>query len=266
MQSIAPYFRKLACKQLDKYISASTFKSHDSDSIYVSIEGIIGVGKSTLSQNLEQKLSEKGERCILIKETVNLDWLNAFINKPKERASLFQIKRLCATIDAVNKMGIELSIRKEYGDRVSCIGDRLPLGNFAFALIHLIMANIDEEVFDLYGTALADGGPYIYPDIVLLIASPDIAIDRIKQRDRRGESAYTTDYLEKLDEATLFTLLYVWSSGVINVYPIKWDEFRDTEDVLEILKKPTSDISHIKNELLNMSYTDMKKKIYELAF
>lgn len=272
MSSLSSSVRKIAAKQLDKYIEGKTFNPPPLDrdnGIYISIEGNIGVGKTTLSRGLSSLLIGKGEKCILIEETVNLDWLNAFISKPKERAGLFQIKRLCSTINAVNKMGVERSIRTEYGQKVHCIGDRLPLGNFAFALVHFASGNIDEELFKLYGTALADGGPYIYPDVLLLDVSPTTTLERIKNRDRRGESSYKLEYLEKLDEATLFVLLYVWGHGAINVVPVNWEKYGRSEDICRRLQTQTRSVPKMlveeKDNLVNMSYSDLKELVKKLC-
>ncbi|MFW5895717.1 MAG: deoxynucleoside kinase [archaeon] len=264
MTSLSSFHRDIAVKQLDKYISS--FSKYEKEGIYVSIEGLIGVGKTTLAKNIKDFLLKKGEKCILIEEEVNLDWLNAYISKPKEYASLFQIKRLCSTINAVTKMGQEVQIRKEYGTKVSCVGDRLPLGNFSFALVHFISGNISEDIFNLYGTALADGGPFVYPDVILLLTPPKTAMKRIKERDRRGESSYTIDYLEKLDESTLFTMLYIWCSKIINIIPINYDKYRKTDEIVNILSLPKKDISNMKSQIMTMNYDEMKSFIYSLSY
>ena len=271
MSQISSESRRLAYNQLQKYINHGTFNKSKCDSIYISIEGNIGVGKTFLTEEIGKIIPEKyNEKCVIIKEEVNLDWLGAFIDNPLKHAGLFQIKRLCSTINAVNKMGIEMEIHQKYGSTVHCIGDRLPLGNFAFALVHHSMGNVDDEFFDLYGAALADGGPYIYPDIVLLLVKPDITLERIKKRDRKGESSYTIDYLEKLDEANLFTILCMIISKVINIYPVIWDEFGNTDDVLKLIKKrsfvlPMRLQKEIRETIFCMKYERMREIMYEIA-
>jgi deoxyadenosine/deoxycytidine kinase len=280
--------RKKGYYLLKKYVERGTFSRYFSgksgkSSTYISVEGSIGVGKTHLARSIHKHLEQTctDSPVYLIEERVNLEWLNAFINDPVNRAGIFQIKRLMETINAAKEMWAKLSVHREYDITGHCIGDRLPLGNFAFALVHHSMGNIDDTVFGLYGTSLADGGPYNYPDIVLLLCKPETAIGRIRSRDRKGESAYTIDYLQQLDEATLFTLLYIWYTGVLRVIPFDWGKFGNPEHVVRVAEKlswkdlegkepiHSSSIKILREEirstLLCMSYTRMREIAYQLA-
>lgn len=288
--------RKEAYVLLKKYAEGGTFsrpslsgkgkdgdESGETSSTYASVEGSIGVGKTHLARAMHEHLEQNHPESpvYLIEERVNLDWLNAFIDDPPKRAGIFQIKRLMETINAAKEMWAKLSVHREYDITGHCIGDRLPLGNFAFALVHHSVGNIDDTVFGLYGTSLADGGPYNYPDIVLLLCKVETAIERIRSRDRRGESTYTVEYLEQLDEATLFTLLYIWYTGVLRVVPFDWDKFGKPEQVVRAVNElswtdlETKGLWHssvikvireeIRTTLLRMPYTRMREISYQLA-
>jgi len=278
-----PYASRLcAYEQLKKYVTKGTFVASTkkpTKQTYISIEGSIGVGKTHLSKCIENLLATQrpSEKVYLIEEQVNMVWLTAFIEDPIHKAALFQIKRLMETINAVKEMWAKSSVHREYKTMCHCIGDRLPLGNFPFALVHHSLGNIDAITFDLYGHTLSDGGPYNYPDTVLLLCKAETALERIKKRDRRGESSYTKEYLEQLDEATLFTFLYIWYTGVTTVVPFCWDEFNTPEYILAKVstiswKDKTVQFpvlldyrKEIRRSLLTMPYHRMREMAYHLA-
>jgi len=270
-----------ASPEKDGQEDAINTRTHGRKQTYVSIEGSIGVGKTHLTEDLARSLQIKrpNEPVFMLEEKVNLEWLGAFIENPSKRAALFQIKRLMETINAVKEMWAKLIVHREYGTTSHCIGDRLPLGNFAFAMLHHSIGNIDPVEFSLYGSALADGGPYNYPDIVLLLCRPEKALERIRLRNRRGESTYTVEYLQHLDEANLFTLLYIWYTGVVRVVPFHWDSFGTADQVLSVMNTLSWDalkdgiygntVSILREEirvsLLYMPYSRMREVVYQLA-
>lgn len=255
-------------------------------SFYISIEGVIGVGKTELTRKLSTAFANKfpGEICFALEESVNADWLNAFIENPVNMATVFQIKRLMETINTAKKTWTEMSVHRMYGTKVHCVGDRLPLGNFPFAFAHFANGNISPAMFNLYGLTLGDGGPYNYPDIVLLLCKPEISQARISMRDRKGESSYDIEYLRLLDEATLFTFLYIWYTDVVKVIPFDWNNFGSEEDIITVMQHVTwkdieargicqrlnmKTISELRLEvgrdILTMSRKRMSEIMYQLA-
>jgi deoxyadenosine/deoxycytidine kinase len=257
--------------------------------VYISIEGNIGVGKTTLCGQTRDFINSEIINAIdkddivhasdsveYIEEKVHPDWLNAFLNDNKGMATLFQFERLFATINAAKEMGATMKAHASHGFRVHCIGDRLPLGNVAFAVMHYANGGISKEKFLLYGTTLASGGPYIYPDVVYLHCPINKVVDRIKSRNRPGEAdAYKIEYLEFLDETNLFVMLYMWYTNIVEVSFIDWQTFQDPVDVLDMIetnrlwKKTMGNSTNtgglfrtlretIRNDLLTMSYAEMK--------
>lgn len=257
--------------------------------VYISIEGNIGVGKTTLcgqtrdfinseiiNANDKDDIVHASDSVEYIEEKVHPDWLNAFLGDNKGMATLFQFERLFATINAAKEMGATMKAHASHGFRVHCIGDRLPLGNVAFAVMHYANGGIPKQKFLLYGTTLASGGPYIYPDVVYLHCPIDKVVDRIKARNRPGEAdAYKIEYLEFLDETNLFVMLYMWYTNIVEVTFIDWKTFQDPVDVLDMIesnrlwKKTMGNSTNagglfrtlretIRNNLLTMSYEEMK--------
>jgi deoxyadenosine/deoxycytidine kinase len=63
------------------------------------IEGIIGVGKTTLGNSLEYYLNSVGLKCKFYKEYFNEDLLNQFIGNMKSYAYFFQMMMLTKRIE-----------------------------------------------------------------------------------------------------------------------------------------------------------------------
>ena len=291
------------------YVKGSKFKCRfecpDSiasvgEHIYVSVEGNIGVGKTTLCSQLNEHLRQKilgavdsedpsdkkhiGDRVEYIEEKVHIDWLTSFLENKQEMATLFQFERLFSTINSVQAMGSAMKAHAEHGTRLHCVGDRLPLGNVAFAAMHYANGNITHDKFKLYGLTLANGGPYVYPDIVFLHCPIHIVQGRIAQRGRRGETtAYSREYLEMLDETNLFVMLYMWYTGVVNVSFLDWNTYQTPDAIIGAIEddrhwKATKGVTMeekklfktvrnaIRDNLLTMSYEKMKQLVSMLAW
>lgn len=315
--TLRKYAHKGRIRRFTDEMRTSTFDSDDTspesptplplrEHVYVSLEGNIGVGKTTMCDNLRffvecmiQKAKFNGCLCDdhdddnnnsearpichvddvveYIEEKVDENWLLAFFEDKQGMSTLFQFERLFATINAAKTMGATMAAHAAHGKRVHCIGDRLPLGNFAFATMHYANGNIPENKYKLYGITLANAGPYAYPDIAYLHCPVDIVKNRIAQRNRPGETAaYSTDYLEQLDEANLFVMLYMWYTGVIDVSFFDWSTFQKPKIMLHAidydkiwrrtngkqlgLKEVFSDSrKRIRHRLLTMSYDEMKE-------
>lgn len=265
--------------------------------VYVSLEGSIGVGKTTLCEqlclfvrNMIDYATKHGypfmnnDQVQYAKEVLDHRWLDAFLRDKKGMATLFQFERLFSTINAAKALGCTMEAHAEHGRRVHCIGDRLPLGNFAFALMHYSFGSIGADEFDLYGLTLANAGPYVYPDVLYLHCPLNVVKERIKSRARPGEfEAYTQEYLETLDEANLFVMLYMWYANAVGVTFIDWKEFQSPSRVLGVMKHDQMWRSSrgafsnernlfrlirrtIRDDLLVMSYAEMKALAGALAW
>lgn len=282
--------RRLALQhRFDAYLLLRTFVESgeleeampDGGGVYVSLEGNIGVGKTTLCKQLHDLVQESldgvGDRVAYIEEKVQPDWLNAFLADSTGMATLFQFERLFATINAAKTMGTAMQAHAAHGTRLHCIGDRLPLGNVPFAVMHYAEGNIPRDLFLLYGATISAGGPFLYPDVLYLHCPVPIVKARIARRNRPGEAAaYTDEYLETLDETSLFVMLYMWYTDVVNVTFLDWRAYQAPVEAIEAMKlnrtfrgpdaeAPADDQilvqqarKLIRTRLLTMSYAEMK--------
>jgi deoxyadenosine/deoxycytidine kinase len=259
-------------------------KNHD-NTIYISIEGNIGVGKTTCLHKLHEVLTKKFTNnskfnsqfsesfdTYKIEEKVDSNWLQSFINNPDAFTFSFQIKRLMETINAVRTMATKKETMKEFGKDLHCIGDRLPLGNMSFASTHYLSGILSDEQFHLYSQTLINGGPYMYPNILFLRCSEETVLKRIQKRNRDGECKYDINYLRKLDEMNHFIFLYLWCYEVVEVIPMDWntidlEEINNLHRIISILKtfrwenigkEEIKELKkYVKENLIIMSYEEM---------
>ncbi len=193
---------------------------HSKPDIVVSIDGLIGVGKSTLSALLKGGFdSTKSLQCVVFEEKVNTSWLEAFYSKPGEYAFTFQIERLLQTIYGT------LSAYKEIDHNLSDVAiiDRSTLGNLPFAMLHFNNKNITPDQFRLYANTLVDSAPYCVDVAVHLQVSVEIAMERIRKRNRESESDISVQYMYEIDEAMMLISLYAKYRFNYPLLVLKWD-------------------------------------------
>jgi deoxyadenosine/deoxycytidine kinase len=172
------------------------------------------------------------------------------------------------TINAVRTMATKKETLHEFNIGLHCFGDRLPLGNMSFTATHFIDGILNEQQFHLYSQTLISGGPYVYPNILFLRCSDDVLLERIKKRNRDGESSYQIDYLKKLDMMNHFIFLYLWCHDVVNVIPVDWnqnhlEEMNHLHHIIRILK--TYKWKNINNKEVNELKEFVKKNLINLS-
>jgi deoxyguanosine kinase len=152
--------------------------------VYIAIEGVIGVGKTTLA-----RLLQPGFRSALV--------LEAFDRNP----FLSDFYRDRARYAFQTQMFFLLS-RYRQGQTVSeLMGQRPVIADYIFAkdslFAHLNLAGDELELYDRLYDALAEQMPV--PDLVIYLrANIDVLMTRIAVRDRSYERAIDRSYIESL--------------------------------------------------------------------
>ena len=199
------------------------------------IDGSIGGGKTTLGHELAEEL---GEDVSFEEEYVDKVWLALFYGDPRQHAATFQVNQLGVCV-AASKVMVERCLHGAIG-----IVDRTPLGNFCFAVLHLLRGNIPPDVFLGYLSTLTRSGPFLYTAIVFLLVRPEVAkrrvdlrTEKLKGRDpeRKGVDL---QYLRELDCVMLFVALYARARGVLRVDFLNWDKFGPARCVADRVLKP----------------------------
>jgi deoxyadenosine/deoxycytidine kinase len=183
--------------------------------IYI-IEGIIGVGKTTLGNSLEYYLNSVGLKCKFYKEYFNENLLNQFIGDMKSYAYFFQMMMLVKRIE-IYKEAEEFS---KLGG-ISFI-DRSLIGDMTFAKMHYINKNISEDEWKIYNNFIKDEKLLVPSSCIYLKCNTETSINRIKNRGLISEiNGYNMDYITKLKD------MYddvISSTTNVKIVSLNWDK------------------------------------------
>ena len=186
------------------------------------VEGIIGAGKSTLAQKLAGVLDFRA-----FHEPVDPDYLNKFYKDPKGEAFNFQLRQMQERIK-IHKLAQE---EANWGrDYKGAILDRGLPGDRVFAKMHVRYGNISDDQWVTYESIFEDAIGHINPPALLMFldVQPDVAMERVKNRNRGAESGMTIEYLTTLRKGYLDMLSEVesrthrWSDG-LDVMRVPWN-------------------------------------------
>ncbi|MCL6428804.1 Deoxyadenosine/deoxycytidine kinase [Spiroplasma sp. JKS002669] len=158
------------------------------------LAGVVGVGKSTISEMLAKKLNFK-----LMQEPVACNpYLEDFYSKPKDFAFKMQIFMLMARSKQL----------KDAIDEENVIFDRSILEDPIF--VEVLKAqnninNVDYQVYyDFYNNVIVSSlyfDPKIKPDLIIYLrVTTENAIKRINQRGRNAEKDVPASYWKLLNE------------------------------------------------------------------
>ena len=161
--------------------------------LVVAIEGLIGAGKSTLTNNLCQLCNYTA-----FNEPVESNpFLVDYYKDPNRWAYAMQVNLLWERF----RMFQEANYRALRGE--VCIADRSIYGDAAFALVQYKDRYFTEKEFKSYKTMHETIQPLLpYPDLIIwLELSPEETMERIRKRSRECESNIPIEYLQNLHEA-----------------------------------------------------------------
>jgi len=170
--------------------------------VFISVEGNIGAGKTTLIKNMEKRLAS--EEIVFLKEPVDI-WesirdpsdgesiLVKFYRDPVKYAFSFQVMAYASRLSI---------IRKTIADNPKCkiiICERsLDADRNIFAKMLYHDGMIDSIHFQIYNHFFNEySEDYGLSGIIYIDADPEVCKSRIDMRARNGEANIKTDYLKK---------------------------------------------------------------------
>ena len=167
------------------------------------ISGTVGVGKSTVSNLLKQKLQQELENCkinLLKEETTDSIYLKDYYDKPQEWAFIAQLDFLFERF----KNWLNDENERSKSSEIITIYDRHFIDDYIFAELHSIKENISIINSLAYQTIYKDiigkmKEMHAEPDLFILLKAPlDTIVNRFKERNRLEEREVDMDYWKQL--------------------------------------------------------------------
>lgn len=186
----------------------------------ITIEGGIGVGKTSLGRSIERFLNKLGIKTKFFPEYVNQTLLTQFIGDMKRYAYSFELFMLAKRAEIYRDA-------QRFADLGGlAIIDRSINGDWAFTKMQYDAGRITEEDWKTYQDILNAENFYEPSLTIFLDCSIERSLARINKRGRDGESGYTEDYLQKLEIA------YQESFERVDheIHYLHWDEDKNLDD------------------------------------
>jgi deoxyguanosine kinase len=202
---------------------------------YIAIEGVIGVGKTTLAKRLAERLNAK----LILEDFEDNPFLERFYDNPARYAFHTQIYFLLSRY----KQLIELSQEDLFHNYI--ISDYIFEKDKIFAYL-----NLQDDELKLYETIVQSIERKIrVPDIVIYLQSTvERLMANIRHRDRNAEKNISEDYIRDLNEGYNYFFFRFKATKVmiVNVSDIDFvNNEQDFENLIaEILKADHSAIEY----------------------
>lgn len=186
------------------------------------IEGIIGVGKTTFGKSAEAFLNSIGLSAKFYPEYVNKDMLAQYIADMKKYAYAFQMVMLCKRIEIYRE-----------AERFAATGgialiDRSLIGDMTFAKMQKDNGNFTEDEWRIYLSFIRQETQLTPTASLYLRCTPVTSMDRVAQRGIEAEvKGYTIGYMNQLHAAYEKSILEC--SNVKHIY-LDWNNSTPIEN------------------------------------
>lgn len=168
---------------------------------YISLEGIIGAGKSTTLKLIVEELERRGKTCKVVDENVehwvSIGLLQAFYNDKSRNGYLFQTKAFHDRVRECQKVYNENHGKADYVfmERTVYTDSIFMEELYDSGTINDLEWKCYKDWWSLWTELI----PFNI-DLVLYLCPPvNVAMDRIRQRARPGEEGITREYQDCLD-------------------------------------------------------------------
>lgn len=191
------------------------------------VEGLIGAGKSTLTQQLSDHYKARP----FFEPVASNPYLSFYYQDPKKYALTMQFYLMSNRFD-MHQKGIE----HIWKTGEPCIFDRSIYGDYVFAKKNWLDGNMSELDLENYDKMRKVMFRFLMvPHItVYLKTDPEICLNRIKNRERVCESDIPIAYLKGLDDLYK-ELIYDLKRRGSKIITLDWNEFQPLEEVAAVL-------------------------------
>jgi len=192
--------------------------SAQNKNLHISISGLIGAGKTKLSESLAKELGYE----VYYEPVADNEYLEDFYADQKKYAFPFQIYLL-------NKRFAQH--QKIIWSGNGAVSDRTLHEDAIFAQMLFEDGKIDERDFRTYQELSQNLQNFMrQPSVIVhLDVSPEKSLERIKKRSRDCESTIPLAYLQKL--AAGYETFLSEISRTVPVIRVDWSEFKDVKEV-----------------------------------
>jgi deoxyguanosine kinase len=193
---------------------------------FITIEGCIGAGKTTLSRKIAHDYNGK----LILEQFENNPFLGKFYDDPSRHAFPVELYFMAERFQYLKTLMSEADIFRSF-----TVSDFLFQKGLVFA-----MTNLNEDEAKLYRTLFDIINPSLpKPDITLYLYTPiEKLLKNIKARSRGYEQSISGEYLEKIHNAYLdfFKLQTQARIVLLNTANLNYADFKnDYEYVVEVL-------------------------------
>lgn len=229
----------------------------------VYVEGIIGAGKTTYCREVGRRLDFR-----VIEEPVGDNpYLDLFYEDPKKFAYELQIYLLHRRIGLQQLAAAEALYGADYNGAMI---DRSLFGDRVFEELHHQDGNISDLQHHAYLTAVRNMQLMIYPPttLVYLQVEPEIALERVRERDRGCEIKISLDYLNRLSDGyhhlieAAKTGRFPWSHAV-QVLVVQHDASITSSATWTALARGLQRFQVTQREMLSSEWQDQKPGLGE---
>ncbi len=191
---------------------------------FIGIAGLIGAGKSTLAKALGEKLHLP----VYYEPVADNIYLADFYKDPAKYGFQMQIYLLNRRFQQHQ----EIIWRGQGG-----VQDRTIYEDAIFAKTLMQQGMIDERDYQTYLQLFRHMSHFMCrPNLIIFLdLTPSASLDRIHLRGREVESAIPVSYLELLHQGYQEFIQDI--SKTIPVIRVPWENFRSTEEVIEMLEE-----------------------------
>ncbi len=228
--------------------------------ILIGIDGNISSGKSTGCKMIEN-MDIDNVKVICQYETINKILLELFCNNQKEYAFPLQLLTMTRRMQDMEKLRLKYTNNKNV-----VILDRTMLGDFVFAIKHLLSGNISDIQMKVYveESKMNDIEVIVKKQhvnsIIYLHSTPTICRYNVSKRDDVDKD-YKEDYLNQVDDLHFYAVIYSIINKKIPIYFADWRKFGDFK---ELFTSVYNDVVSSKTDLKNDS--KVKRSISKISF